>query len=134
MELGEKTVEKLCNMLENSEVLGDNRCLKEVCFSGVTFKETKNLRQFFTFMEEYGRDLESLKFKKVNLNDNFIIDSMCNFLNGNVNLQYLQLSSCSFQSSQLLQISEGIKESKSLKFLDLSSNYLNVNLEDNLLK
>jgi len=63
MELGEKSIEKLCNMLENSEVLGYDRCLKEVCLSGVTFKEIKNLRQLFTSMEEFGRDLECLKFK-----------------------------------------------------------------------
>lgn len=86
MELGEKSVKELCEMFENSEVLGDTRCLKEVCFSGVTFKENKHLRQLFSSMEEYGRDLESLKLKKVNLNDNFVIDCLCNFINGNVNL------------------------------------------------
>jgi Ran GTPase-activating protein (RanGAP) involved in mRNA processing and transport len=83
------------------------------------------LRRILAACNEKNNDIRRLKISKINLNDDKIVDQLCNIIEKDRNLTSIDLSWGSLGPKHLLKICESLKDSKNaLMNINLSYNSL----------
>lgn len=125
-EIGSLSVAALGKLLEPG-VRPAAKGLRELSLNNVSVKQIKDLRVLFKLLAQQGSDIRKLRCQQMNLNDSEVVNSLCQVILSNRNLQELQLSACHLSAKHLQQIALALMQSRAtseIQVLDLSGNSL----------
>ena len=79
-------------------------------------------------MKDHGQRLMKFKFSKINMNDDDVITNICEYIQNNVGINYIEMSWCQLKADNLLRLATMMASNPySIRSVNLSYNNLNFN-------